>query len=341
MESSNLMHLRIMKCIIPILIFIRVPCLAQDTLPIFSHHYLIEQEINCCNRAKDQLVCMDSLIRVNQHAISRIGKIDPQRAYADRLRKLACYHFYAGNISGLRGNLDQSFAYFDTMERYFDTLDQRGYVNEFETLKEITRYQKTEYCLQTYQKDTVAFHRCNCMQFFPVINDEFLMVDTTFASEKEIIPIKYPHWGQFYLRDTLRINNDFVSDSFSIVYFKQILQPVLLNKLQQNPYYFEMLGDPALNLVADTLIYRLSVNYDKGSYERKCELVFSSSPHPEWFSNFLVLLSNAEYPGFIRNLEIYIPIVVSTEDSNNNNVYVHDDHFRIEVEKIKPIKQLD
>src|SRR3989344_150323 len=111
-----------MNFFIPILILINVSCFAQDTLPIYSHHYLIEKEITCCKGAKDQLKCIDSLIQVNLNATKYSNKSDPQKENLNRQRKLGIYNFYGGNIAGLRGDLEQSFIYFEKMEHYFDTL---------------------------------------------------------------------------------------------------------------------------------------------------------------------------------------------------------------------------
>lgn len=328
----------IMKLIFTILILINASCFAQDTLPIYSHQYLIAKEINCCNGAKNQLKCIDSLIDVNLKAPNYANKFDPQKIYLDRFRKLCIYHFYAGFISGFRGNLEQSFVYFDKMESYLDTLSQNGKRDEFKTLESITLYQKTEFCAKTYRKDTAAFNRCNCMQFFPEIKDEFETADTTTSAiEKQILPIKFPNWGEFYINDTLRINKHFVSDSASLIYFKKMLQPLLLTNFLKNPYYFELLGEPSINLIRDTFIYKLSTKYEKGKYERNCELVFTSSKHPEWFDYTTLLISNLEFPGFIKDLEIYIPIVMTTENTINNQVFIHDDHYRIEIRKIPRI----
>lgn len=335
MERGNLMHPLIMKMIVTILILINASCFAQDTLPIYSHRYLIEKEINCCVGAKNQLKCIDSLIGVNLKAPDYAGKFDPQKVYLNRLRKLCIYHFNAGLISGLRGHLDQSFVYFDKMESYLDTLSLNGKMDEFETLKQVTVYQKTELCAKTYRKDTAAFNRCNCMQFFPEIKDESVTSDTV-SPPKEKLVVKYPNWGEFYIADTLRINKGFVSDSISIVYFNQLLKPLIHDKLLENQLYLETLGEPSMNIKSDTIIYKLSVHYEKGKYERNCELVFTSSEHPERFDYLMLLIGNLEL--FIQKLEIYIPIVVTTESSFNNYVHVHDDHYLLEIRKIPPVK---
>lgn len=327
-----------MKFFIPILILINVSCFAQDTLPIYSHQFLVEKEINCCKSAKNQLKCVDSLIKVNLNTTNYSGKFDPQKAYLNRLRKLCIYHFNAGVISGLRGNIEQSFVYFDRMESYMDTLDINGKTFEFENLKNITRYKKTEFCTQTFYKDTAMFNRCDCKQFFTEYQDEPLEITTgpTYLEKPEI---KNSNWGEFYINDTLRINKHFVSDSVSIIYFKKQLRPLILSKLLQNPYYFEMLGDPSMNITRDTLIYKLSAKYEKGKYERNCEIVFATSKKPELFDPILFSINNIELTGYIKKIEIYIPIVVTTEESiNTNKVNIDDDHFLMEVIKLKPIK---
>src|SRR5690606_25697590 len=122
-----------------------------------------------------------------------------------------------------------------------------------------------------------------------------------------------------YINDTLRINKSFVSDSSSIIYFKKILKPMIQSKLLQDPVFFEMLGDPTMKIKRDTLIYKLSTNYKQGKYERKCELVFTTSQIPEKFESIIFLLSNMGLPGNAKSLDIYIPIVVTTENSNNTN----------------------
>jgi hypothetical protein len=268
------------------------------------------------------------------------GKFNSQKAYLDRLRKLGLYHFNAGIISGLRGDLDKSFLYFDKMEFYLDTLNRNGKGDEFKSLKSFMVYQKTMFCANTYIKDTSTFNRCNCMQFFPQIEDESIVTDSSKTSSKtQIRTSKYPYWGEFYMNDTLRINKHFVSDSNSINYFNNLFQPVILTKLIQNPYFLEMLGEPSISLIKDTLIYKLSSNYEKGKYDRNCELVFTSSKFPEKFDHFMFIISNMEFPGFIKDFEIYIPIIVTTQVSiNTNQVSIYDDHFLIEVKKIKPIE---
>lgn len=328
-----------MKFIIPILILINVSCFAQDTLPIFSHQYLIEKELNSCKDSKNQLNCIDSLIQVNLNSTNYSGKFDPKKAYFDRLRKLGIYHFYGGVISGLRGNLEQSFVYFDKMDSYFDTLTQNWKGNEIKDLKGIAYFKQTEFCTKTYFKDTALFTRCNCMQFFPAYKDETAIIDTISPlKENQKLVLKYPYWGEFYINDTLRINKSFVSDSASIIYFKKTLKPMIQSKLLQDPVFFEMLGDPTMKIKRDTLIYKLSSNYKQGKYERKCELVFTTSQHPEKFERIIFLLSNMGLPGNAKSLDIYIPIVVTTEITNNtNNVHVYDDHFLIEIRKIPRI----
>jgi hypothetical protein len=333
----------VMKMIFPILLLINISCCAQDTLPIYSHHYLIENEINCCKGEKNQLKCVDSLIGVNLKALNLnySGKIDTKKVYLDRLRKICIYHFTAGMICGLRGNLEQSFIYFDQMESYLDTLNVKGKgEDELNTLKSITLYQKTEFCAKMFLKDTAVFNHCNCLRFFPEIKDESVSVIldsvSSSISNQEVV-VKSPTWGEFYLNDTLRMNKSFVSDSMSIGYFKKFLQPLIRTKLLQNPYYYETLGDPSINLKSDTIIYKLSANYEKGKFERNCELVFTSSLHPEWFDYTMLQISNLEFPLLVKDLEIYIPIVMSTANTMHNHIYIHDDHFRIEIRKIPPI----
>ncbi|KKP50825.1 MAG: hypothetical protein UR43_C0029G0002 [candidate division TM6 bacterium GW2011_GWF2_33_332] len=330
-----------MKFIIPILMIINVSCFAQDSLPIYSHHYLIEKEISSCKGAKDQLKCIDSLIDVNLNATIYSNKSDPQKEYLNRQRKLGIYNFYGGNIAGLRGDLEQSFFYFEKMEHYFDTLIQNWKANEIKDYQGVAKANQAEFCRRVYFKDTALFNKCNCMRFFPKYEDEIVVNDTASRAKENQKPIvKYPNWGEFYLNDTLRINKHFVSDSASIAYFKQILKPLIQSKLLGNPVYFEMLGDPNMNIKRDTIIYKLTAKYEKGKYERKCEAVFTTSKNPEIFDLILFVLGNIELPGHVRSIEIYIPIVVTTENSNNtNNVNIHDDHFLIEVIKLKPIKQ--
>jgi hypothetical protein len=336
MERSNTLHLNDMKYLIPILILISVSSFAQDTLPIYSHQYLVEKDLNCCKGAKDQLKCIDSLIYVNKMEPNYSGKIDRKKVYLDRFRKLLIYNFYAGLISGSRGNLELSFSYYDSMKTYLDTLNQNWKGNEFKNLMGITLYYKTEFCAKTYYKDTVSFNRCNCKQFFPEHKDESLVEDTINLSiEQEKPIIKYPNWGEFYINDTLRVNKRFVSDSASIIYFNKILKPIFQSKLLQNPVFFEMLGDPTMKIKRDTLIYKLSTNYKQGKYERKCELVFTTSQNPKKFELFIFILSNLELPGYVKNLELYIPIVVTTENSKNiNNAHIYDDHFLMVIKKI-------
>lgn len=326
----------IMKFIIPILILINISCFAQDTLQNYRHHYLIEKEITSCKSASNQLNCIDSLIQVNLKDPDYSGKVDYYKTYFNRYKKLVLYYSYAGYISGLRGNLEQSLAYFDQMEIYLDTLSKNNRDEGFIDLKNVAHYQKIEFCSKAYREDSVLFNRCNCMQFFPEYKDETVTEDTVTSQIQNQKPVvKYPNWGEFYINDTLRINNHFVSDSSSIIYFKKILKPLIQTKLLQNPVYFEMLGDPNMYIKRDTIIYKLSAKYEKGKYERKCEAVFTTSKNPEIFDLILFVLGNIELPGHVKSLEIYIPIVVTTENSNNtNNVNIHDDHFLVEIKKI-------
>lgn len=325
-----------MNYVIPILLLINVACFAQDSIPIYSHQYLIEKEITCCKSAKNQLKCVDSLIQANLKDPDYSGKGDNSKVYFNRYRKLLIYNFNAGIISGLRGDLERSFTYFDLSEHYLDTLKQNGKVDEFEDYQKLIRYQKTEFCYKMYLEDTILFNQCNCAQFFPTIGQNEITLDTIIPTTKDdfLAKKRHPLWGEFYQHDTLRINNHFVSDSASIVYFKKIMRPLILSKLQQNPIYFEMLGNPAMNLKRDTIIYKFSAKYVKESYERKCEVVFTSSQNPEKFNYILILIANIELPAFINDLEIYIPIVVTTENSiDTNKANIYDDHFLIEVIK--------
>lgn len=168
-----------MKFIIPILILISVSSYGQDTLA-FNHHPLIETEIACCRVSKNQLKCIDSLIQVNLKEPDYSGKVDHSKVYFNRYRKLVLYYSYAGNISGLRGNLEQSLGYFEQMEKYLDTLSQNNKDEGFIDLKYSAHTQKVEFCNKAYREDSVLFNRCNCMQFYPEIKDEqHVIVDTT------------------------------------------------------------------------------------------------------------------------------------------------------------------
>ena len=329
-----------MNFFIPILILINISCFAQDTLPIYSHRYLIEKEITCCKGVKDQLKCIDSLIQVNLYTTNHSSKFNAQHEYLNRQRKLGIYNFYGGNIAGSRGDLEQSFIYFEKMEHYFDTLIQNWKVNEIKDYQGIAKANQVEFCSRAYFKDTVLFNKCNCMQFFPKYEDENVVKDTVSPTKENQRPIvREPYWGEFYLNDTLRINKHYVSDSTSITYFKKILRPLIQTKLLQNPVYFEMLGDPNMTIKRDTIIYKLTAKYEKGKYERKCETVFTTSKNPEIFDRILFVMANLELPGHGKSLEIYIPIVVTTENSiNTNYLYIDDDHFIIVVKKLKPIE---
>lgn len=326
-----------MKFITSILILINISCFAQDSIPIYSHQYLVEKEINCCKSVKNKLTCIDSLIEINLKQPDYSGKVSHRTVYLDRLRKLCIYHFNAGVLSGLRGNLEQSFGYFDKMESYMDTLILNGSAHEFLNLKNIARYEKTEFCRQVFYKDSSMFNRCGCKQFFTEFQDDSLEITTgpTYLEK----PIVKADWGELYINDTLRINKQFVSDSTSVAFFNKIARPQILTKLLQNRVYFEMLGDPAMNIIRDTIIYKLSAKYEKGKYERKCEVVFTTSKNPELFDPILFSICNIELTGHIKDLEFYIPIVVTTKESINiNKVNVSDDHFLLEVMKLKPVK---
>jgi hypothetical protein len=159
--------------------FINASCFAQDTLQNYRHHYLIEKELTSCKSASNQLNCIDSLIQVNLKDPDYSGKVDYYKTYFNRYKKLVLYYSCAGYISGLRGNLRQSLAYFDQMEIYLDTLSKNKRDERFIDLKYAAHYQKIEFCSKAYREDSVLFNRCNCMQFFPEIKDESLIVDTT------------------------------------------------------------------------------------------------------------------------------------------------------------------
>lgn len=324
-----------MKLIISIFVLINVSCYGQDTLA-FNHHPLIEKEITYCRGSKNQLKCIDSLIQVTLKNTDYSGKGNYPKAYFNRCKKLVLYYSYAGNLSGLRGYLEQSFAYFKQMEIYLDTLNQNGKDKDFIDLKGMAQISKTEFCRKAYFNDTIQFNQCNCIQFFPKFKDEIAIIDTTSPPRENQKPVvEYPNWGEFYINDTLRMNKNFMSDSTSIIYFKKILKPLIQTKLLQNPVYFEMLGDPNMNIKRDTIIYKLFAKYEKGKYERKCETVFTTSKNPEIFDLILFVMGNIELSGHVKSLEIYIPIVVTTENSNNtNNVNIHDDHFLMEIKKI-------
>ncbi len=343
MELRKKVHHMIMKNALIIFILINVSCYAQDTLPIFRdnyHNYLIEKEINCCKSARDQLKCVDSLIQFTLKNIDYLGKGNYPKIYFDQHRKLLLYHFYAGNISGLRGDLEQSLAYFKQMEIYFDTLSKNKKDERFIDLKYVAHYQKIEFCSKAYREDSVLFNRCNCMQFFPESENEITR-DTIIPDNKLVLEVKKQEfWGEFYRNDTLRIDNNFVSSSSSIAYFKKVMQPLILQKLLQNPPVFsEILGDPSLNLKRDTIICKLSSKYTKGNYEKKCEIVFASSKNAEKLDFLLILLTNMEFPGFMNNIEIFIPIVVTTENTKNaNKATIYDDHFLVEALKLKRIE---
>lgn len=332
-KNRKKIHLIIMKFII--FISINISCLAQDTLQNYRQHYLIDKEITCCKSAKNQLKCIDSLIQVNLKEPDYSGKVDYYKTYFNRYKKLALYYSYAGYISGLRGNLEQSLAYFDQMGIYLDTLSKNKRDEGFINLKYIAHYQKIEFCSKAYWEDSVLFNRCNCIQFFPEYKNETVNIEKATAPNENQKPVvKYPNWGEFYINDTLRINKHFVSDSASIIYFQKILRPLIQTKLVQNPYYFEMLGESSMNIKRDTIIYKLTSKYEKGKHERKWELVFATSQNPEKYDLILFVLSNVELPGHMKNLEIFIPIVLTTENSNNDNhVNVYDDHFLMAIRK--------
>src|SRR5690606_14257756 len=115
-------------------------------------------------------------------------------------------------------------------------------------------------------------------------------------------------------------------------------KPIIHSKLLQNPVHLEMLGDPTLNFKRDTIIYKLSTKYEKSKSERKCEIVFTTSENQVIFDFILTVLSNMELSGHVKNLEIYIPIVVTTKNSYpSSSVSIYDDHYLMEVRKIPPI----
>lgn len=328
-----------MRAIFLILLTFNTICIAQDTL---GSHYLIGDEILCCFGTKNQLTCIDSLIQINSKSVHISGKTNAKKVRVNQLRKLTYYHLNAGYICGMRGNLIESFAYFNKMEMYLDSLNQVGKGNDFAELKGMSHYQKAKFCSIAYKKDIIAFNSCNCMQYFKATNEDIQTVDSNFSNgEKDNVPLKNPYWGKLYKNDTLRIKNEFISDKNSIRYYEEILQSVLLNKLQQNPAYFEMLGDPSLRITSDTLIYKLTTVYKNASLFRSCELVFSTSKHLNSFEYFTMLIGNIEFPPFnsttLKNLNVFIPIVITTIESESNRVYIHDDHIKIEIKKIKAI----
>lgn len=329
-----------MKAIILFLIAFNSLCLAQDTL---GTHYLVSDEILCCFGTKNQLKCIDSLIQINSKSVHFSGKTNAKKVRVNQLRKLTYYHLNAGYICGMRGNLIESFAYFNKMEMYLDSLNQVGKGNDFGELKGMSHYQKAKFCSIAYKKDTLAFNSCNCMQYFKVTNEDIKTVDSNFRNDKKdnLPSLKNPYWGKLYRNDTLRIKNEFISDKNSIRYYEELLESILLNRLQQNPAYFEMLGDPSLKITRDTLIYKLSSVYKNESLQRSCELVFTSSKKINSFEYFTMLIGNIEFPvispNTLKNLNLYIPIVITTGESESNHVFIHDDHIKIEIKKIKAI----
>lgn len=179
-----------MKFIFPLLFFIPFACFTQqDTLPTeYQYYYLVKEELSACKSKNNQLKCIDSLIQLNLKKPDYSGKVDRQKVYLNRLRKLAIYHFIGGEISGLRGKLEQSFAYFKQMESYLDTLHQHK--DELEDLKAMAHYLQIDFCTKTYSTDTLAFNRCNCMQFFPSNPDNnSSQISQAVPATNKIIPV--------------------------------------------------------------------------------------------------------------------------------------------------------
>lgn len=255
MERRNKLHLKNMKFFIPILILISVSCYGQDTLA-FNHHPLIEKEITCCRGSKNQLKCIDSLIQVNLKEPDYSGKVDYNKTYFNRYKKLMLYYSYAGNISGLRGNLEQSLGYFEQMEKYLDTLSQNKKDEDFIDLKYIAHYQKIEFCSKAYREDSVLFNRCNCIQFFPEIKDELVIVDTTSITQVQKSEINVQN--KIEPSNSTQPERNIVNHPREVKYVRK---PIVVHTLQHNQY-------PALT------------NKElKISLEPKAELI--ASDHPE------------------------------------------------------------
>lgn len=269
-----------MKFIISILIPINISCFAQDTLQNYRHHYLIEKEITSCKSASNQLNCIDSLIQVNLKDPDYSGKVDYYKTYFNRYKKLALYYSYAGYISGSRGNLEQSLAYFNQMEIYLDTLSKNKRDEGFIDLKHLARYQTTEFCIKAFRdnnelfKDTVLFNRCNCMWFSPEIKDKFVIMDTTSITQKQKPENK--------VQNKIEPKNSSQPKSYIVNHpgeVKYVRKPIVVHTLQNNQY-------PALT--------------NKGlkiSVEPKAELI--ASDHPE---RFLYSFSFEEGKKYMINL---------------------------------------
>lgn len=314
-------------------------CFAQDTL-LISSYPLTDKEMSCCKGVKNQLNCLDSLIQNNQKATKISGKVNHEKVYFDRFRKLVVYTYNAGFISSRRGNIEQAFIYFNLTEKYLDTLKQNNKINDFKDFDKAVYYQKLDVCGQTYFKDTSLFNQCNCAQFFPELTVEDEKTDT--ISQIERISPKLNNgrnlFGEFYWNDTLRFNNYFVSDSVSIAYFNQTKNQILHN-LRQKQIYFEMFREPDFNLKMDTIIIKVSINNVPGSYERKCEVVHSSFQLLSDY--FLALFGTMEFPYSKNSISFYIPLVITPKKPSNYNkmdkIIIDDDHILIEYEKVKPI----
>lgn len=137
----------------------------QDSIPDYGSRRLMDLEIECCIGRQNQLKCVDSLINVTLNAPNYSGQTDPRKIYSDRLRKLAHYHFIAGGICEFRGDFYESFAYYDKMKSYIDTLNQGKTEKEKELIGLITMaiYQKHKFCREI--KDKALYNRCDCEQF--------------------------------------------------------------------------------------------------------------------------------------------------------------------------------
>ncbi len=267
MENGNSIRLMFMKLIIIILILLNVSCFAQDTLR-FNHHFLIENEITCCGESNNQLNCIDSLIQVNLKDLDYSGKVSHSKMYFNRYRKLVLYYYYAGYISGLRNNLEQSIAYFDQMEIYLDTLSKNKRDRDFIDFKYLAHSQKIEFCIKAYQEDSVLFNRCNCMQFFPKVKDEFLIVDTTYIPKLEKREINV----QNKIESSNSVQNEIhiVNQPWKVEYVRK---PLVIHTFQ-NPNYPVLINDklkittePKADLIdsdhPDRFLYSISFEKDK------------------------------------------------------------------------------
>ena len=188
--------------------------IAQDSLWI-TNHYSVYEEIECCKTTKNQLKCIDSLIELNGQKVPS-GK-NTQARFIKQQKAFVLYHINAGGIYQKRGNYSEAETQFKITETYADSLRKWTKNNQdIEQILSTLQFRKKQWCFDLYRSDSVAFYTYDCAKFFPELTktdsviEEIEATDTVQLKPTSIREKPVNHYGNFYLRDTLRIAHQFV-----------------------------------------------------------------------------------------------------------------------------------